>query len=178
MNKISKMLTGVTAAALMTTGMAAPASAQYSDPYRKNGGISTSDIITGVAILGGIAAVASAIGRGNNGVYNNGRYPSTYGYGTGYGEQAAVDACSYEAQRRGGGGYNNSYGNARAQITDVRRSSNSYRVRGVIDAGYNNNDVYNRGVYNRGYNQRVGFTCKARDDGRITSFKLNNDYNY
>lgn len=174
MKKISKMLTGVTAAALMTTGMAVPANAQYSDPYRKNGGISTSDIITGVAILGGIAAVASAIGRGNNnGVYSNGRYPSTYGYGTGYGEQAAVESCSYEAQRRGGGGYNNSYGNARAQITDVKRSSNSYRVRGVIDASYNGD------VYNRGYgNQRVGFTCKAREDGRITSFKLNNDYRY
>ena len=176
MKKISKMLTGVTAAALMTTGMAVPASAQYSDPYRKNGGISTSDIITGVAILGGIAAVASAIGRGNNnnGVYNNGRYPSTYGYGTGYGEQAAVESCSYEAQRRGGGGYNNSYGNARAQITDVKRSSNSYRVRGVIDAGY----IQRRHLQPQLRNQRVGFTCKAREDGRITSFKLNNDYRY
>jgi hypothetical protein len=152
MKNISKFITGAAAAALLTVSAATPAEAR--DRYGRHDGVDAGDIITGVAILGGIAAIASAIGNNGN--------RSGYGYGNNYrdGYSAAVNACGYEAQRAGRGQVN---------VTDVdRRGNDSYRVRGVIDGG---NYAYGRG-YNRGY-ERTAFTCTARSSGRITDFRVN-----
>lgn len=175
MNKIGLKMTAVAAAALVTMSAATPAQAQYRDYDRRDrGGINVGEVIAGIAVVGGIAAAASAIAGGDryNRGYNNGY--GTYGYGYdnayGYGEGAAINACQYQAARYG-----------RASITDVdRRNNRTYRVRGVIDAGYNNgygNGGYNDGYYNRGYNrggyggyERRTFTCNVRDDGRVTKF--------
>jgi hypothetical protein len=168
MTKLSKILTGTAAAAMLTVGAAAPAEAQYR--YRdRDRGIDAGDVIAGVAIVGGIAAIASAVSNSNRSRYGysyGGNYgyapaygstgygyaPQGYGYGGGhYGAQGAVSACTYQAQRYG-----------RVSITDVdQRNARRYRVRGVIDG--------NRGYYGGGYD-RTGFTCTARDDGRITKF--------
>ena len=167
MKAVSKIFTGAAAAALVTTGFAAaPAQAQY---RHDRGGIDTGDIITGVAILGGIAAIASALGRDDD------RYDRRYDRGyrqRGY--TAAVEACGYEAQRIGRG---------QVRITDVDRTGNNrYRVRGVVEAGY---DRYDRG-YDRRYGRydrrdrydrydrrgRDDFTCYARANGRITDFRI------
>ena len=148
--------------------------AQYRDRYRDRDGIDAGDIITGVAVLGGIAAIASAIGRDDN------RYG--YGYGNRYrgNYNYAVQACAQQAQRMGRG---------QVQITDVDRTGNDrYRVRGVVQAGYGGYDRgydnrYDRGYDNRydrggygGYNRggygRDDFTCVARGNGRITDFRL------
>jgi hypothetical protein len=187
MKAISKTMLGAGAAALAAISFASPAEAR--DRWgRHNDGIDAGDIITGVAILGGIAAVASAVGR------DNGRYG--YGYGNRYrdGYSTAVDACSREASRMGRG---------RVQITDVDRTGNDrYRVRGVVEAdygygggydrGYGRNDRYDRGHgrndrydggygrndrYDRDYGRygrdgRDDFTCYARGNGRITDFRL------
>ena len=163
MKAVSKFLIASGAAA-MTLAAAAPAEAQYR--YRnRDRGIDAGDVITGVAILGGIAAITAAIGNDGN----------RYGYGNRYryrdGYSTAVNACGYEAQR---------YGRGRVQITDVnRRGNDSYRVRGVITGGY---DRYDRGYdrrYDRDYGRydydrgdRDGFTCTARGNGRITDFRL------
>ncbi len=170
MKAVSKLITGAAAAALVTIGAAAPAEAQYRDRYRDRGGIDAGDIVTGIAILGGIAAVSSAIGR------DGGRYG--YGYRDRYrgGYTAAVNSCGYEAERIGRG---------RVQITDVDRTGNDrYRVRGVIDSGYDRGGYgrYGRGGYDR-YDRygrydrydrydREDFTCYARGNGRITDFNL------
>ena len=170
MKAISKTMLGAGAAAVAALTFAAPAQAQYSryDRYdRGRGGIDAGDILTGVAILGGIAAVTSAIGR------DDGRYG--YGYGNRYRNNYnyAVQACAQEAQRMGRG---------QVQILDVDRTGNDrYRVRGIVQAGYGGYDRYDRG-YSRGYDSRYDrgygnygrddFTCTARGNGRITDFRL------
>ena len=170
MKTVTKFLTGAAAAAALTVTAASPAQAQFFGGNRYDDGIDTGDIVTGVAVLGGIAAIASAFGRDG----------SRYGYGNQYryrnDYQHAVNACAYEAERFGQGG--------RVSVVDIdRRGANSYRVRGVIDAGYNSfgggygaygydrygrNDRYGYG----GYNQRVAFACTARGNGRVTDFDL------
>ena len=167
MKVVSKLISGAAAAALLTLA-ATPAEAQYRYRHRDRG-IDAGDIITGVAILGGIAAVASALDR------DRGRYG--YRYRDGY--SAAVNSCGYEAERIGRG---------RVRITDVDRTGNDrYRVRGVVESGYGDrydrydrydrNDRYDRyDRYDRndryGRYDREGFTCHARGNGRITDFRL------
>ena len=169
MKAVSKFITGAAAAAMISVGFAAPADAQNRRWRDRDNGIDAGDIITGVAILGGIAAVASAIGRDGN------RYG--YGYRDRYrdGYSNAVNACGREAER---------FGRGRVQITDVDRSGNDrYRVRGVIEGGYDRYDRgydrrrdrdYGRYDYDRG--DRDGFTCTARGNGRITDFRVNDGY--
>jgi hypothetical protein len=197
MKAISKTILGAGAAAVAAIGFAAPADAQYRDRYRDRGGIDTGDIITGVAILGAISAVSSALNR-DGGRYGYGyrdRYRDHYNY--------AVQSCAQEAQRMARG---------RVQILDVDRVGHDrYRVRGVVqptygggyggyggyDRGYGGYDSrYSRGYdsrYDRGYDSRYDrydrsrydrsrydrggygrddFTCVARGNGRITDFRL------
>jgi hypothetical protein len=168
MKAVSKFTIGAAAAALLATTAATPADAQY----RRRGHDSvTEDIVTGIAILGGIAAVTAAINNDGSryGYGNRYRYRNDYTY--------AVNACGREAER---------YGRGQVQITDVdRRGNDSYRVRGVIQAGY---DRYDRGYdrrYDRDYGRndydrgdRDGFTCTARGNGRVTNFRLSDRARY
>jgi hypothetical protein len=161
MKAISKTMLGAGAAAVAALSFATPADAQYR--RHRDRGLDAGDIITGVAVLGGIAAITSAIGR------DTGRYGYGYGYGNRYRNDYnyAVQACATEAQRMGRG---------RVQITDVDRTgSDRYRVRGIVDADYGYNRGYDRydrdyGRYDRG--GRDDFTCYARGNGRITDFRL------
>ena len=179
MKAVSKIFTGAAAAALAVTAFAAPAQAQYRH-YDRDRGIDAGDIITGVAILGAVAAVAGALDRDGSryGYRNRDRYRNDY--------SRAVEACGYEAERIGRG---------RVRITDVdRKGRNRYRVRGVVEAGYDRYDRgYDRGYdrrydrgYDRGYDRRYDrgydrydrrggrddFTCYARSNGRITDFRI------
>ena len=193
MKALTKVLAGAAAAAAMTVTAASPAQAQIfgRDRYDR-GGIDAGDIITGVAVIGGIAAILGAFNRDGDryGYDNRYRYRNDY--------QNAVNACGYEAERYARGG--------RVSVTDIdRRGNDSYRVRGVIDAAYGNygygrydrgydgrynrgydsrydrgyDSRYDRGYDNRydrygryGYNQRVEFACTARADGRIRDFDV------
>jgi hypothetical protein len=170
MKAVSKLITGAAAAALVTITAAAPAEAQY---YRhRDRGSDAGDIITGIAVLGGIAAVTSALGRD----YGRYGYRDRYSYRDRYrhGYTAAVNSCAYEAERMARG---------RVHITDVDRTGGDrYRVRGIVETGY---DRYDRGGYGRydrydrydrysryGRGGRDDFTCYARSDGRIYDFNL------
>ena len=177
MKAVSKTMLGAGVAALAAISFAAPAQAR--DRWDRHDGIDAGDIITGVAVIGGIAAIASAIGRDGN------RYG--YGYRDRYrdGYNYAVQSCAQEAQRMSRG---------RVQITDVDRTGNDrYRVRGVVEADYGYGGGYDRydrggrydrydrydrgGRYDRGYGRygrdgRDDFTCYARGNGRITDFRL------
>jgi hypothetical protein len=178
MKALSKYFASAAAATALMVGAAAPAQAQSWD--RRDRGVDTGDIITGVAVLGGIAAIAAALGRDRSryGTYG-GAYGSGYG-NVGYGYQNdyrnAVNACAYQAQR---------YGQGRVAVTDVdRRGANRYRVSGVIQAdygrggyGYDRNDRYGRyDGYGRNdryaYARQVRFDCTARADGRVTDFDI------
>ncbi|HEX8511802.1 MAG TPA: hypothetical protein VF688_01705 [Allosphingosinicella sp.] len=180
MKAISKTMLGAGAAAVASLSFAVPAEAQYRDRYRDRGGIDAGDIITGIAVLGGIAAISSAIGRDDS------RYG--YGYGNRYRGHYnyAVQSCAREAQRMARG---------QVQILDVDRVGHDrYRVRGIVQAGYGGgyggydrgyDSRYSRGYdsrYDRGYDSRYDrgyghygrddFTCVARGSGRITDFRL------
>jgi hypothetical protein len=166
---MKKVLLGAAAAAL-TAVSAAPASAQYDGRYDRRGGIDTSDIVTGVAVIGGIAAILSAFDRdgGRYGYDNRDRYRDGY--------SAAVNSCGSEAER---------YGRGQVRITDVdRRSNDRYRVEGVVDRGYGGYDTrYDRG-YDRRYDGREyardyggeRFTCTAYGNGRIAEFRMRDGY--
>jgi hypothetical protein len=159
MKAISKTILGASAAAVAALGFAAPAEAQYRR-YHRDRGIDAGDIISGVAIIGGIAAIASALDRDGNryGYGYRDRYRGNYNY--------AVQACAQQAQRMSRGG---------VQILDVDRAGNDrYRVRGVVQGNYGGGyDRYDRGYDSRyGYGGRDDFTCVARGDGRITDFRL------
>jgi hypothetical protein len=170
MKCVSKFMTGAAAAALITVSTATPAMARDWDNH--HGGISTGEAIAGIAIIGGAAAIATALTRDNH------RYGNDYRYRYQGGYNAAVSSCGYEADR---------YGRGRVRITDVdRRSYDRYRVRGVIEGGYGrydsgwgggydrydryDNDYRYDGGYGRG-SYGVAFTCTARSDGRITDFR-------
>ena len=169
MKALTKYLAGAAGALALTVSAAAPAEAQWRDRHDRDG-IDAGDIITGVAVIGGIAAILSALDNDGN----------RYGYGNRYAYRndyrAAVNSCAYEAERWSRGG--------RVSVTSVdRRSRNRYRVRGVIDSGYasyggryDRYDRYDRyGRYDR-YNQRVVFECDARANGRITDFDVDRRY--
>jgi hypothetical protein len=169
---MKKLLLAGAAAALATVS-AAPASAQYSrgydDRYDRRSGIDTGDIVTGVAVIGGIAAILSALDRdGGRYGYDN-RYRNRDSY------SAAVNSCGREAER---------YGRGRVRITDVdRRSGDRYEVEGVVESGYGGYDTR----YDRGYDRRYGgreyardygerFTCVAYGNGRIRDFRMRDAY--
>jgi len=171
MNRIGKILTGAATLALVTVSSAASAQYRYRDRDR---GIDAGDVIAGVAVVGGIAAIASALNRDRGRYGYNDRYGYD-GYNNGYRYRdnyiGAVNACARYADRYGGG----------VRILDVdRRGSNRFRVRGVIEdrfGGYGYNNRY--GGYNR-YNRYNGgnygnrsFSCTATEYGRVTNFDLN-----
>lgn len=170
MNRIAKFL-ACAAAVAMAVPTAASAQYRYRDRDR---GVDWGDVITGVAVIGGVAAIASALSR------DRGRYGGygDYGYRTRNYYVSAVNACARYADRYGG----------RVRILDVdRRSSNRYRVRGVIESGfgggyggYDRDDRYGGyggydryGYGGRGYYGNRSFACTATDYGRITDFDLN-----
>jgi hypothetical protein len=117
MRKISKIVGAAAAAAVASVAFAAPADAQRYYRHRDRG-IDTGDVITGVAVIGGIAAIASALNRDGSryGYGNRYRYRDTY--------RDAVNACAYQAER---------YGRGRVSITDIdparQRFSRSRRDR-------------------------------------------------
>jgi hypothetical protein len=172
MTRIAKLATGAAAAAMFTLTTAAPANAQYYGrtygyDYRyRDRGIDAGDIIGTVAVIGGIAAIASAIGRDSSRYGYDGRYRYRDGY------RYAVNSCANEAER---------YGRGRVSITDVERVGNDrFRVRGIVGGGYDRYDRgydyrrdYDRGYYDYDRYDRDGFTCTARGNGRITNFRLN-----
>ena len=178
MKAFTKYLAGAATAVAMTVTAASPAQAQIfgRDRYDR-GGIDAGDIISGVAVLGGIAAIMSAFGRdGSRYGYNN-----RYQYRNDY--QNAVNACGYQAERYARGG--------QVSVLDIdRRGSNSYRVRGVINAGYNNGNYGANGRYDNRYgnrydnrygsygryDQQVEFACTARSNGRVTDFDVDRRY--
>jgi len=147
MKIVTKWMAGAALGAAMLS--AAPASAQYYgydyDRYRDRDRVEE--------VVRGIGTVVGAVAAATQGGY----YGNPYLYGRGF-EGHAVNACSYEAQRRLGGG--------RIAVRDVQYAGrNRVRVLGAVDAG---------GYYVRsGYGNRA-FSCDVRADGRVTRFRTHN----
>lgn len=186
MKILTKALLGTGAAAAALVSTASPALARDRD------GIDVGDIIAGAVILGGIAAVAGAIG-------DNDRYDRGYSYGypydpygrSGYNSYSrygdprqAVEQC-VRATERYAARY--SYG-GRADVTDVRdidRNRRGYTVKGRVavntsNRGYRYGDpYYGRGWNNdyRGWNDNLrgydagSFKCRI-EYGRVTDIDI------
>jgi hypothetical protein len=181
MKTLTKALVGTVAAGAMVVGSATPALAQSRD--RHDNGIDAGDVIAGALIIGGIAAVAAAVGNNNNNrgyndgyVYEGGnyggRYDDRYNNGQYYNNagdsRQAVEQCVYAAEQNA-----NRYSRGgRSQVTDIRnidRKRDGYTVKGRIAVNTGNAN-WQRGWGNdyRGYNNNQrgydagNFTCKVR----------------
>ena len=169
--------TGVAAAVAgaMAVSSASPAAARD----RHHDRIDAGDVIAGALIIGGIAAVASAVGKKDRGYYGDRHYRDR-NYRRG-GPRRAVERCVRAAERdarRYGYGYADV-----TQIRDVKRTRYGWRVKGRIEVdgsrgygnryGYRNNRRYDdRGFYNsrfgRGGYDRGKFTCQI--EGRRVNY--------
>lgn len=174
MNTVSKALLGTAAAGAMAVTSATPAFARD----RHSDGISAGEVIAGAVILGGIAAVASSIGKDRD------RYRSDYRYDRNYRDnyyrsrgnprsavEQCVNAATYNAQRYG-------YRGVRVtEIRDVDDTRRGWRVKGRIAVSDDNsngyrdrrsqryNSRYDRGRYDYG---RYGYNQRSKDHGSFT----------
>jgi hypothetical protein len=96
------------AAVALLCSAAAPADARGRWHHRHHDDVDAGDVVAGVALVGGIAALASAIKRGNRAK-----------------QDAAVDSCADEAEYRGHGDL--------AEITHVSKRKGYYTVEGLLD---------------------------------------------
>jgi hypothetical protein len=158
------------AAGAASLAVSVPAQARHGD-WGRGDGIDAGDVIAGALIIGGIAAVASAVSdndgyRGDR--YRGRGYGRGYGYNdggngyynNGYGSRQAVDQCVRAARRAAGGGW--------ARVTDVtsiNRIRGGYEIRGrlvVEDRGYDRG--YGRSNW-RGGDDRYGYRYDRYNDG-------------
>lgn len=178
MKTISKALVGTAVAGAMAMTSATPAAAR---DHRDHGGIDAGDVIAGAVILGGIAAVASAVGKkdryhDDRRYYRDGRYYRGDRYHARRGNpRRAVQRCVRAAERDA-----RRYGYRFADVTQIRdvdRTRYGWRVKGriVVDGsrGYwrgANYDRYDRRGYRGGYHRGADsgkFTCYI-DGGRVS----------
>ncbi|ABC63701.1 hypothetical protein [Erythrobacter litoralis] len=172
MQTVSKALFGTVAAGAMAVSSATPAMASDRDRDR---GIDAGDVIAGAVILGGIAAVASAVGKKDR--YRDGyRYDNRYRYDDRRGYRGdrwqrrgnprrAVERCirAAENQARRLGGYRSA---DVTQIRDVDDTRYGWRVKGriVVDGqrGYRSRTRYD--------DRRYGYGRRAYDQGKFTCY--------
>ena len=141
MKIMTKVLLGAGAAAAALVSTASPALAR--DQYGRGGGIDVGDIIAGAVVLGGIAAVAGAIGNDRNGGYGYRNRGYNYGYPT--------------------DGYNN---NDRYRSNDGYRTNNTYRT----NDRYGYNDSYDRYGYQNGNPRQAVEQCVATAESEASRY--------
>lgn len=121
--------------------------------YRRDRDIDAGDVIAGVLIIGGIAAIANAASRNRDDRYRNRdwRYPDNYRgdwrNGDSRGLDRAVETCVAAVERE-----------QRVETVDsVNRDGGGWRVAGSLYSG-------------------AGFTCSVDEDGRIESLDAGSEY--
>jgi len=181
MSKITKIALGTAAAGMMAT-TAVPA--QAADRYDRRGdGIGVGEIIAGVAILGGLAAILSSDDRGRTNGYDDPYYTNGYDRSrSGYdqsrygGSRQAVQQCVVAAKHQ-----TRRYGQGRVRITDITdidRHRGGYTIRGRLQVQENNRGYRNRydSRYDDRYDRRSrvdngSFRCKVRN-GRVVDVDI------
>lgn len=171
MNTLGKSLMAGTAATALA--FAAPAQARDGD-----GGIDAGDVVAGVLILGGIAAIAASIDDDRDDRYDRrrdrryDRHDRRYGgyYGHRVNPRRAVRRCIAAAQREA-----SYYGRARVtEVTDIDRRDDGWRVRGRVvvneGRGHWRGRGYHRRIDYRGYDEGR-FNCRIRH-GRIERLRV------
>src|SRR5215210_9470574 len=104
---MGRLIVGVVAASLVATGFSVPAQAQHRNWRHHHDDVDAGDVVAGAVLIGGIAAIASAIKNGNR-----------------ERQDAAVDDCANEAESRVNGRV--------SAIVSVHKSKGYYTVQGVV----------------------------------------------
>lgn len=160
MNILGKTLMGATAATALV--VAAPAQARDRDR------VDAGDVIAGVLILGGIAAVAAAASDNGDNRYErrHGRYENNNrGHRARYRQnmrpRQAVRQCRRAARQEA-----SRYGRAQVtEITEVDRRNDGYRIRGrlLVEEGRNGRRGNGRrGHYRTADYDQGRFSCRIR----------------
>lgn len=175
---ISMPKAAISAAVLASMAVsAAPAAAQSRDHQRD--GIGAGEVIAGVVVLGGLAAIlASGNDRDDDRNYRSDRYRNDPRYGYGYDRgrygdsRAAVNQCARAVERDA-----RRYGNVKVtQVTSIDRRRDGYRLRGEVVANQGRDrNYYGRDRDNR-WNSRdrydTGkFSCDVKY-GRVQNVKI------
>jgi len=131
---------------------AAAETVEHRRRHYRRGGVDAGDVIAGVLILGGIAAVASAASgsRDRSEPYPQRDNPSEYEADEGYrsGMDRAVDMCVEEVEQ----------GRERvASVDSAARGGDGWFVSGEVDSG-------------------APFTCRIGNDGRIGEVEVGDDW--
>jgi hypothetical protein len=105
-----KFIAAAAGAALLGSMLAAPADARGRWHHRHHDEVDAGDVVAGAIVIGGIAALASAIGGGNQAK-----------------QDSAVDTCSREAESRLDGRV--------TDIAGVTRRKGYYTVEGAVEGG-------------------------------------------
>lgn len=171
---------GKTGVAAAVAGAMAVSSASPAAARDHKDGIDAGDVIAGALIIGGIAAIASAVDKDDR-HYRDRRYRDRRDVRRG-GSRRAVESCVRSAERDARRyGYN--YADV-TQIRDVERTRYGWRVKGRIEVqgsrGYRDGYRGDRGFYNakfgrhnrRGYDQGR-FTCRI-ERGRVNYLDFDN----
>lgn len=108
MMRASKGIMFAAAAALITASVAAPADARRGHRHHHDDDVDVGDVVAGAAVVGGIAAIASAIKRNKR-----------------ERQDRAVGDCSDEAELRGEGRV--------ADIVRVHKARGYYTVEGIVE---------------------------------------------
>lgn len=123
---------------------------RYRHRHHKRGGIGAGEVIAGVAVIGILAAIASAASKSKN----------RNGYGDINTEDRAADACAARVEQR--------YSTRVRAIDDVVRTRDGYQVRGTVETRDSRDDDTQR------------FTCSVRfgevEDVRLSSEYAYNGY--
>ena len=157
MKALAKPMACAAAAAMALSGMPAQAQSYPYDPRYKE-----RDVVD--EVVDGVARVAGAVAAVTQGGYYDPRYGHRYGRGF---ERYAVDACTFEAQRRYG-----RYGPARVDVHNVQYLRNGrIRVFGTVDA---RDGRWSRRWDRRWGDRRVAFRCDVNRNGRVSRFRTDN----
>lgn len=148
---------------------AAPAAAQSRD--RDRDGIGAGEVIAGVVVLGGLAAILASGNDRDDRYRNDNRYrnDSRYGYGYDYrrhgDSRAAVNQCARAVERE-----SRRYGRTEVtNITSIDRKRDGYRLKGQVVAHQGRDRNWNGRDRNRYDNGR--FTCEVKY-GRVQDVKI------
>ena len=178
---------GKTGVATAVAGAMAVSSASPAAARDHKDGIDAGDVIAGALIIGGIAAIASAVDKDDR-RYRDRRYRDNNRQVRRGGSRRAVERCVRAAERDARRyGYN--YADV-TQIRDVERTRYGWRVKGRIAVdgsrgyrgkkGYRSGNRYrgdyHRSGYGRGYNRgydKGRFTCRV-ERGRVNYVDFKN----
>lgn len=158
--KTNKWAAATSLAAAFSMLAAAPAEARGWGGRHYRDRVDIGDVLTGVLIIGGIAAIANAAkNRENTRGYPLPRSDDGYRYRTpggyersdGRGMDRAVDMCVDEVERRSG---------RVASVDGANRNADGWQVSGELERG-------------------AGYSCRIGNDGRISDVQVTGeDYGY